>query len=571
MQDNLNRVRKVQDRIRTLTGVKDLGYADYYRAEGNRPGRTAARMEDAREKLTGPLMAGLAKSRYKPAQLEELLHAQHARERNAKIAEINPDMPDGGSGMTDDEAQAVLDRYADAHDLHALADKARDIARATLDLKLHYGLIDQDTHDTLTSGYEHYVPLKGSIERGAKITRAMGHEDRDEHILKNIARDYDQAVKVGEKNLARQSLLSLVAQHPDPDLWTIGVPPRGRRIVGQMYTVSLDGKPLGQFSSRAEARAFVEDDAQAAKRGVSNYDVQGSNGERVAEFVKPLQDNEAMVYVKGEPVRIQIYDTALARQVRPLDQAQMGPILGALRTMNRYLSRIYTGYNPTFILRNASRDALTGTINMLGNEGVSVAARAWKRYPAAVKTLGQWAATGRKPGGKMGAYMEEYRQHGGKTGASWLSDLDTQGKTLTRMYEDAYGATGYLKDGENVTAAKVAGRKIISGMAHVVEIGNTATENGLRLALYAALRDQGVKPGEAARAAKNVTVDFDRKGTSTGALGALWLFFNPAVQGTVIAGAPTSASRSWKSRPTETRSVRPSCPITTWRRKSRTT
>ncbi|UAW01024.1 DarB-like antirestriction protein [Ralstonia phage RPZH3] len=536
VQDNMNRVKQVQERIKKLTGLKELGFSDYYRAEANRPGRVAARLEDAQKRLTGPLMERLAKSGHTPAQLEELLHAQHAEERNEKIAEINKDMPDGGSGMMTAEANAILEKYKGATELKAIAQQARDIARATLDLKLAYGLIDQTTHDTLSTGYENYVPLKGDGEYGPKIKRAMGHEERAEQILENIARDYDQAVAAGEKNIARQSLLALVAEHEDPSLWTIGIPPRGRRIAGQVFNVVDPSLPKGQqtigsFSARSQVDAFLE----GAGPKAASYLVLDSGGERVQQFVRPLQDNEVMVYVKGEPVRIQIYDEALARQLRPLDQSKMHPILEFMRGMNRYLSKIYTGYNPAFILRNAARDALTGTVNMVGHEGAGVAAKAWAKYPGAVKALGQWAATGNAPAGNTGEYLKEYRMHGGKTGASWMSDLEAKGKELSRMYEDAYGASGYLKDGQNLKAAKVAGRKIVGGMAHVVEIANQATENALRLSLYMTLRESGASPGKAAQAAKSVTVDFDRKGTMTGALGAVYLFLNPAVQGTANA------------------------------------
>ncbi|QMV33371.1 hypothetical protein F1_00007 [Ralstonia phage Heva] len=536
VQDNMNRVKQVQERIKKLTGLKELGFSDYYRAEANRPGRVAARLEDAQKHLTGPLMERLAKSGHTQAQLEELLHAQHAQERNEKIAEINKDMPDGGSGMMTAEANAILEKYKGATELKAIAQQARDIARATLDLKLAYGLIDQTTHDTLSTGYENYVPLKGDGEYGPKIKRAMGHEERAEHILENIARDYDQAVAAGEKNIARQSLLALVAEHEDPSLWTIGIPPRGRRIAGQVFNVVDPSLPKGQqtigsFSARSQVDAFLE----GAGPKAASYLVLDSGGERVQQFVRPLQDNEVMVYVNGEPVRIQIYDEALARQLRPLDPPKMNWVLEKMRSLNRYLSKIYTGYNPSFILRNAARDALTGTINMVGHEGAGVAAKAWAKYPGAVKALGQWAATGNAPVGKTGEYLKEYRMHGGKTGASWMSDLEAKGKELSRMYEDAYGASGYLKDGQNLKAAKVAGRKIVGGMAHVVEIANQATENALRLSLYMTLRESGASPGKAAQAAKSVTVDFDRKGTMTGALGAVYLFLNPAVQGTANA------------------------------------
>lgn len=532
VQDNMNRVKQVQERIEELTGSKIGEKADYYGAETNRPGRIAARLEDAQDMLFEPLMQRLAKSGHTQEQLEELLHAQHAEERNEAVARINPDMPDGGSGMMTDVAQAIIESNKGNAELLAIAQQARDVARATLDLKKEYDLINKETYDTLATQYENYVPLKGDGEFGPKVKRAMGHDTREEHILENIARDYDQAVVVGEKNLARQSLLRMVLANPDPDLWTVGVPPKGRYVAGKVYSIQQGGREVARFTSQSQVNAFLEAKGQAA----GLYQVYDSNGERVAEFTRPLQDNEVMVYVKGDPVRIQIHgDEALARQLRPLNQGQMHPILEFMRGMNRYLSKIYTGYNPSFILRNAARDAMTGTINMAGHQGALTAAKAWAKYPQAVATLARWAATGKIPRGETGAMLSEYRAHGGKTGASYMSDLEAQGKNLNRLFEDAYGAGAYAKDGKPVKAAKVAGRKIIGGMAHVVEIANQATENGLRLALYMALREQGATPAKAAQAAKTVTVDFDRKGTQTGAMGALYLFFNPAVQGTANA------------------------------------
>lgn len=528
VQDNLNRVTEVQNKIKELTGRTTLGPADYRGAEVNRPGRIAARLEDATDKLTKPLMTELAKSGYKPEQLSELLHAQHAEERNEAVARINPEFPDGGSGMTNDQAQAIIQNYKDAKPLQKLANKARAIAKATLDLKLAYGLIKPTDHEMLSTMYQNYVPLKGDGEYGPKIKRAMGHEGRDEHILENIARDYDQAVVVGEKNLARQSLLRTVLQFPDEELWTARVPPRGRYVAGKSYSVEKNGKSEAVFTSMSQVSAFLEGKGAAA----SNYTVMDSAGERVVEFTKPLQDNEVMVYVNGDPVRLQIHDEKLAAQLRPLDAKQIGPILENFRKVNRWLSAVYTGYNPAFILRNAARDSVTGSINMLGNEGLAVAAKAWTKYPGAVAELGKWAATKKESDSKTGRYLKEYRMYGGKTGASHMSDLDQQTTKLKTMFDNAYGASGYLKDGMAGKAALVAGRKIVGGMAHVVEVANQATENGLRLALYIALREEGRSADSAAQAAKSVTVDFDRKGSATGALGAIYLFFNPAVQGT---------------------------------------
>ena len=100
------------------------------------------------------------------------------------------------------------------------------------------------------------------------------------------------------------------------------------------------------------------------------------NGERVREFVKPLQDNEVPVYVDGQLVRIQINgDETLARQLRPLDQGTMNPILEFMRGANRYLSKIYTGYNPAFIIRNTAREPASPSDSWVKS------ARMWRHEP----------------------------------------------------------------------------------------------------------------------------------------------------------------------------------------------
>jgi hypothetical protein len=530
VQDNLNRVKQVQEKIAKITGTPVAGGADYYGAETNRPGRIASRKEDGRNKLFEPMLRRLADAGYTPDQLEELLHAQHAEERNEAVAKINPEFADGGSGMKTAEAHRIMARYQNEPKLLAIADEARQIARETLDMKKAYGLITDAQHDSLSIAYDNYVPLKGDGEYGPKVKRAMGHGDREEHILENIARDFEQAIVVGEKNLARQSLVQMILQYPDDSLWTARVPPKGRYVAGTVFEISLVGtrNVEASFTSQAQVAAWLEAKGAAA----AGYEVNTSGGERVVEFTKPLQDNEVMVYVKGSPVRLQIQDEALARQLRPLRMEQMGVLLAQTRKMIRWMSIAYTGYNPYFIPRNAVRDLMTGSINMAGNHGVATMAKAWIKYPAAWGTMFKFAAFDSAGNGKMGQYLKEYRSMGGKTGASYMSDLDEQGKTLQRMFDDAKGAIAYAQEGKVGKAALIAGRKAVMVLAHTVEVLNQAFENALRLALFAQLREEGAKPAAAAQAAKNVTVNFDRKGASTNVLGAMYLFLNPAIQGT---------------------------------------
>lgn len=62
---------------------------------------------------------------------------------------------------------------------------------------------------------------------------------------------------------------------------------------------------------------------------------------------------------------------------------------------------------------------------------------------------------------------------------------------------------------------------------------NETMENAVRLAAYKAAKDKGLSAAKAADIAKNLTVNFNRKGQVATQVGALYAFFNAAMQGTL--------------------------------------
>ena len=112
--------------------------------------------------------------------------------------------------------------------------------------------------------------------------------------------------------------------------------------------------------------------------------------------------------------------------------------------------------------------------DITANQGAVTAAKAWAHYPNALQAMGRWAATRKAPDSAMGQWLEEYRQHGGKTGASWMSDLENQGKSIQATFDQARGLLETAKTAGTKRAAAVAWRNSIGKLAHVVEVGNQA-------------------------------------------------------------------------------------------------
>ena len=75
-------------------------------------------------------------------------------------------------------------------------------------------------------------------------------------------------------------------------------------------------------------------------------------------------------------------------------------------------------------------------------------------------------------------------------------------------------------------------KKLVRGVFGWLSDYNETMENAVRLAAYKAAKEKGMSKQQAASLAKNITVNFNRKGQMATQVGALYAFFNASVQGT---------------------------------------
>jgi hypothetical protein len=138
--------------------------------------------------------------------------------------------------------------------------------------------------------------------------------------------------------------------------------------------------------------------------------------------------------------------------------------------------------------------------------------------------------------GPWAALFDEFNAIGGTTG---YRDLFLDAEARSKALQDR---TKLARPGKASKAAHA--------VADWLSDYNEAMENATRLAAYKAESTQGMSKERAASLAKNLTVNFNRKGRQTRELGALVRFFNAAVQGTTrmaqtLTGPP--GARSWRA------------------------
>lgn len=511
VQDKFNRFRVLQDWLKAK-GINLSESADVYQAETLMSGRIASRKEDFRENQMLPLIKKTQKSKISMDDIGNYLKAQHAPEANKRARDIHNDESATAFGVTDKEAKdaiAEFEKQDNFQELKALANEWRDITSQTKQILLDGGILSKDMVAAWDATYSVYVPVKGSEESqgtgkglsvNGKTKRRMGHGLRDEAIIENILRDHERAISLDEKNNVGKSLILFALEAKNDDIITIEQPEK--RQIMRAGEVALQASPM-------------------------------------------LEENEVTVYLDGHAVRVQINDEIAARAYTNMGVEHLNTLLSGAREVNTWLSKAYTGYSPDFILTNPIRDAIQGSMTLTGEYGAMTAAKIFSSYPRAVKEL---IKNFKKNGSSQ--LVTDYRQHGGSTGAAYLSDLERIGNDLQASYDEYSGMMDTYKrayqkaesEGKKSPRLYAAMRSGLAGVKKIPVIGhalnlmesiNAVTENALRIATYDTLVKSGVSKGKAAAQAKNL-MNFNRKGEVANTAGALYLFFNPSVQGSQV-------------------------------------
>lgn len=538
-QDSFNRFTVVKEWLADK-GINLSQQADVYAAEERYHAKIANQVEDFREQIRNPLIEKIAKAGFTMDDIADYLEAQHAPEANAAIRKLRDDPEATAYGIADDEAKEYLSKAPG--ELGKLANELRSITEQTKKLRLDGGLLNKDITDAWEATYKHYIPVKGAEQGNSgtgkgmsvkvKNKRRLGHGRRDEAVIENILQDHERAIMEVEKNRVGKHVVMMAAEIGIPELMTIGQPAKRQMLRNTTaYEVQVKGRTKAVFDTKEGANLFRQSLPLTDKKiALSDVVINPTADQRVVMSASPmLADNEINVYIDGHAIRVQINDELMARAYKKLGIEGYGEIVSAGRMLNSYLSKVYTGYNPEFIMTNMVRDFTTGVINLTGEQGLKMAAKAISNYPKSFATLLRYAATNGK---QSTDWIDAYRRNGGNTGAAYLSDMERLGNEVASEYAAYQGVIANLKQGDMANAARAAGRKAYNATLKWIYNLNQAGENAMRLSAFKAMIDSGMNVNDAAKAAKNITVNFNRKGELGVEANAAYLFFNASVQGT---------------------------------------
>jgi hypothetical protein len=504
-------LRRIQDKMRPLKlmeraivkgGRRVLESTDAYLAEELYHGKAGAALRNTDRELVEPIFKAMKAGDVDLQAVDEFLYARHAAERNAQIAKINPD-PDRGSGLSDAEAKAILDKAkADGTytKLEAIGEQVDAMNAKRLEVLEASGLISEETRKTWESAYKHYVPLKGFAEaadtpeavldshlgkgfdmRGPESKRALGRKSLADSPLATSIAQLNESIIRAHKNQVSKTFLKLVLDNPNKDVWEV---------------------------NKTEFKQAMEN-GQVVQRQVVN-----KNDPNVV--TAKVLGKEYYVIVKPKY-------TALAQAMKNMGEEKAGFIVKTLGKVNKVLALINTTLSPEFVLGNFLRDAQTAGINMAGENGSKFAAKVAKDAMPAMRGALQGVRdskflTPSKSVEEWTKWYKRYEKAGGKTEYLGLRTVDD----IKKEFESKLGKpTTWGKSKEGV---KWLGRQI--------EDINGAVENSIRLSAFKNGVEAGLSEAKAASLAKNLTVNFNRKGELGTLANSLYLFFNANIQGT---------------------------------------
>lgn len=514
MQDRYLPLLRTQEKIEAMTGRAVPESMNPYLGEELMSGRIGARLETLTDDHVRPLFDAMAEADISIEALESYLYARHARERNAQIAKINPELPDGGSGMTNTEARAILNRIANsdkADAMQALAARVDAIRDLSLDYRVETGLMSQEAADEWRATYQHYVPLRGRAEvegdaasadrinrsggginvRGPESKRAYGRRSQADSPLAYLILQAEEAIVRGETNRVAQKFVNLAKANPDEEFWQV---------------------------QKVSQRTRINEETGLVEQYVTN------------QLLAEDKDWTVSAKFGGKEVRVTMNRAnpqarRLADSMKRLTEHQLDWVTEHLGKLNRFLSSVNTTYNPEFVIANAVRDMQTALINVQDVDTKGLAAKMAKHYGGALKAAMKGSHGNRS--GDWGQWYTEFVNEGGRVYFNRVEDVGEIKKSIEKEFALAASKAG--KGGGALLKAK---RLFLKGR-DAIENTNLGVENAVRLAAYRAARESGMSKAKAASIAKNLTVNFNRRGTFGPAMNAAYLFYNASIQGSV--------------------------------------
>lgn len=484
---------------------------------------------------------------------KEKEYYQENRKRDySGLTELTVDEIAGREGMEmnipnmEAVAQKMVEKFEQGNEqeVEELWKRVNAATKKTLKTSMESGVISKGVYDEIRSMFAYYVPLRGWNDRtagdvyeylrsrqpssGATVRRAAGRESQAEDPIATIGMMADRAISEGNKNKVKQRFLNLALNRPS-DLFTVRNVWYVKDEGANVWERSLPDIPAE--ATPEEVARIVEDHETLMKRlaekGLARKSKNGLNiryrhtdsQEQEHAVVVKQGGKEYVVYVNGNP--------RAAQALNGLTMNQWGDVTKGVRAVTHFMSANMTSRNPTFVMRNLMRDVLFSATAVYIKEDGKYTGRYYRNLVTVMPAIMRGVSGKENLNKAVDRYFKEFLENGGETGYTAYNTLEDYRKEIKRKIRNAK-----VKNG--VESLTIGGARAVEGLVYGIEWMNRVAEDMSRFAVFMTSRQSGRSIQRSISDAKEVTVNFNRKGGGRGFLPSVfqtsYMFFNVSVQ-----------------------------------------
>lgn len=424
------------------------------------------------------------------------------------------------------------------------------------------GIISAEKYEELKNMMQYYVPLRGWQESIAedfydytrketpvqKEKSAKGRKSLADNPIANIALSAQNAIILGNRNKMKQRFYNFIINRPN-ELVTV----RDQWYARTVHTVHGQAEAVYPGIEETDDAKTIQQKLEEFEKNMKEMEELGLAFRRrtplgvtvkVKQMQKPehtvsvmINGQEYVMYINGNPRAAQ----ALNGKTNP--EGEENIFWEYYNKAKRFYGGGLTSNNPDFVAANFVRDSIHSATMQFLNNGFASSARFIINTPKSFNTVFRGIMGKYTPGNQKDQYFQEFIKYGGETGYTAIHTIED--------YKNDYEKV--LNQVKGIKIAINAGKKGLEGIIKALETANRIAEDVNRFNAYMSSRESGMSIEESIDAAKNITVNFNKKGAigkGKGAWAALawfmnkWiLFFNPAVQGLYQVGKAASQNK----------------------------
>lgn len=437
------------------------------------------------------------------------------------LGEVFPN-EDGKLEQSIEDAYKAVEAFEMQFDTKELWDAIRAANNATLEKSFRSGIISKATMDSIRNMYEYYIPLRGFEAATTEdvygylnneprafsmpVKRANGRASKAEFAIPHILQMAHSAILQGNNNLVKMKMANF-AEHYPTDLIKQSNMYIEYDEVNDVWKAKYAEIPRDATPEEVDALIAEHNEkmAKAVKENPNKY--RKVSGKMDVPYIIPkgMDSYHQIPYkrngvdyvltVNGDPRLAFIMNGELEKAATTF----AGKAGEAVEGLTRYLSSMYTQYNPEFMLSNAFRDGTWVLATVPVRENAKYTAKFYKNYLKFVLPSVMQNLFARYENGTLDMSKETHRefanfmQNGGETGYAILKDVEN---TKKRVSKDIHPSL-WSKTMKLIDKLGIVGRGV---------------ESSARFAAYLTSREEGRSITRSAYDAKEVSVNFNRKG-----------------------------------------------------------